>query len=147
MFKAVYEGKLDVYLTAPNADTNAGTLVKLGTSGNVVVANSGDFPYGVLAQDVRDPKVNNFKLDSITHLAFYGQKVGVYFDGGLYMTDNVVSGNNVAVGSLLYVGANGQFTTTAPASGSAYTQPIAQAETANNFGTSAQKIRIRLLNI
>jgi hypothetical protein len=147
MFKAVYEGKLDVYLTAPNSDTNAGTIVKLGTSGNVVPANSGDFPYGVLAQDVRDPKVNNFKLDSITHLAFYGQKVGVYFDGGLYMTDNIPSGNNVSVGDFLYVGSGGQFTKTAPASGSAFTQPVAQAETANNFSNGASKIRIRLLNI
>lgn len=145
MFKAVYEGKLDVFLTAPNADTNAGTLVKLGTSGNVVACSAGDNPYGVLAQDVRDRRVNNFKLDSVTHLAFYGEKVGVYFDGGLYMTDNVVSGNNVAVGSNLYVGANGQFTTSAPASGSALTSPIAIAETANNFATSAQKIRIRFL--
>jgi hypothetical protein len=142
MFKAVYEGKLDVYLTAPNADTNQGTIVKLGTSGNVVPCNAGDMPYGVLAQDVRNRAVNNFKLDSVTHLAFYGEKVGVYFDGGLYMTDNFVSGNNVAVGANLYVGANGQFTTSVPASGSAFTQPIAIAETSGN---SATKARIRLI--
>lgn len=144
MFKAVYEGKLDVYLTAPGSDTNAGTLVKLGTTGNVVPCNAGDYPYGVLAQDVRNPAINNFKLDSVTHLAFYGQKVGVYFDGGLYMTDNTVSGNTITVGQLLYTGANGQFTTSAPASGSAFMLPVAQAEQSGNGG---QKIRIRLLNI
>lgn len=145
MFRAVYEGKLDVYLTAPSADTNAGTIVKLGTSGNVVPCNAGDAPYGVLAQDVRNRATNNFKLDSVTHLAFYGEKVGVYFDGGLYMTDNVTSGNNVAIGANLYVGANGQFTTSAPASGSAFTQPVAIAETANNFASGNSKIRIRLV--
>lgn len=142
MFKAVYEGKLDVYLTAPNADTNQGTIVKLGTSGNVVPCNAGDTPYGVLAQDVRNRAVNNFKLDSVTHLAFYGEKVGVYFDGGLYMTDNFVSGNTVAVGANLYVGANGQFTTSVPASGSAFMQPVAIAETS---GSATQKARIRLI--
>jgi hypothetical protein len=141
MFKMVFEGKLDVFLTAPTQDTNAGTLVKLGTSGNVVACNAGDKPYGVLAQDVRDRRVNNFKLDSITHLAFYGEKVGVYFDGGIYMTDNTV-GPAIGVGSYLYVGANGQFTATAPTSGN-FTGPVAISEQA---GTAGTKIRIRFLS-
>jgi hypothetical protein len=140
MFKMVNEGKVDVFLTAPTQDTNAGTLVKLGTSGNVVACNPGDKPYGVLAQDVRDRRVNNFKLDSITHLAFYGEKVGVYFDSGLYMTDNTASA--ITVGGYLYVGANGQFTATAPTSGN-FTGPVAISEQA---GTAGTKIRIRLLS-
>jgi len=118
-------------------------LVKLGPSGNVVVCNPGDKPYGVLAQDVRNPQVNNFKLDSVTHLAFYGQKVGVYMDGGLYMTDNTVSGININVGDLLYVGANGQFTNVPPTSGN-YTGSVGIAEQAGPGGT---KIRIRLQNV
>lgn len=138
MFKAVYEGKLDVFLTAPSQDTNAGTLVKLGTSGNVVACAPGDKPYGVLAQDVRDRKVNNFKLDSVTHLAFYGEKVGVYFDGGIYMTDNT-SGSAIGVGDALYVGSGGAFTKAVPGTG--YTSPVAIAEQSGNAGS---KIRIRL---
>jgi hypothetical protein len=135
MFKAVQEGKLNVFLTAPNADTNAGTLVKLGPSGSVVVCNAGDEPYGVLAQDVRSRSVNNFKLDSVTHLAFYGEKVGVYFQGGQYYTDNI-AGGSFAEGAKLYVGANGQFTATAPGTG--FTGNVAIAETAGSGNTKTR---------
>ena len=135
MFKAVYEGKLDVFLTAPNQDTNAGTLVKLGTSGNVVACAPGDKPYGVLAQDVRDRRVNNFKLDSVTHLAFYGEKVGVYFQGGEYYTDNI-AGGSFAEGAKLYVGANGQFTSAVPGTG--FSGNVAIAETAGSGNTKTR---------
>lgn len=138
MLKAVYEGKLDVFLTAPASDTNAGTLVKLGSGGAMAVCVPGDEPYGLLAQDVRDRKVNNFKLDSVTHLAFYGEKAGVYFDGGLYYTDNTI--NNVAEGQKLYVGSGGAFSTAVPGSG--FSGNVAIAEQAGNAG---QKIRIRLV--
>lgn len=139
MFKAVQEGKLNVFVTAPNADTNAGTLVKLGASGSVIACAVGDEPFGVLAQDVRNRNVNNFKLDSVTHLAFYGEKVGVYYQGGEYYTDNI-SGGAFIEGTKLYVGANGQFSTTVPGTG--YTSAVAIAESAGSGNT---KTRISFL--
>jgi hypothetical protein len=140
MLKAVQEGKLNVFLTAPTSDTNAGTLVKLGASGNMVVCQPGDEPYGILAQDVRNRAVNNFKLDSVTHLAFYGEKAGVYFGGGQYYTDNIVGGA-FGAGTKLYVGANGAFTPTAPSSGN-FLGAVAIAETSGNTGV---KTRITFL--
>jgi hypothetical protein len=138
MLKAVFEGKLNPFLKAPSTDLNAGTLVKLASGGTFAVAVAGDEPYGVLAQDVRSRSVDNFKLDSVTHKAFYGEKAGIYFEGGVYYTDNTAVAVNE--GDKLYVGANGQFTKTVPGTG--FTGYVAIAEQTATAGT---KVRIRFV--
>lgn len=135
MFKPIFEGEINIFLKAPAKDLKAGTLVKkVGDSFDV--ATKGEDVYGVLAQDVVSREYNNFKLDSVTHVAYYGEKAGVYFQGGLYNTSNTAGA--ITADALLYPNAQGKFTTTAGTS----TEAVAIAETA---GAEGEKIRIRLL--
>lgn len=142
MLKAIFEGELAVHYTAPATDLEAGVLVKLNGSAVAVATGgaTGDDVYGILAQKVVSRTVNNFKLDSVTHVAYYNEKVGVYYGGGVYITDQTLDGT-IAVGQKLYCGAGGKLTKTAPSAGN--TKHVAIAETA---GTNAgDKIRIRLV--
>lgn len=138
MFKPIFEGQLNIFLKAPSTDLKAGTLIKLNGGDTFAVAVAGDDVYGVLAQDVVSRDKDNFKLDSVTHVAYYGEKAGIYFQGGLYYTDNTLDA--VTVDAKLYAGAGGKFTVTAPATGDQ--SHVAIAETAGNAG---EKIRIRLV--
>jgi hypothetical protein len=138
MLKPIFEGQLNIFLKAPALDLNAGTLVKLDANGTFAVAVAGDEVYGILAQDVVSRNVDNFKLDSVTHVAYHGEKAGVYFQGGQYYTDNTLDA--VAEGDNLYAGANGQLTTVAPATGN--TDAVAIAEQVANAG---EKVRIRFV--
>jgi sulfur transfer complex TusBCD TusB component (DsrH family) len=139
MLKPIFEGELNIFLKAPATGTfKAGTAVKLGANGEFAVAVAGDEVYGLLAQDVQARNIDNFKLDSVTHVAYNGEKAGVYFQGGLYHYD--LHAVAVTEGDKLYVGANGVLTKTAPASG--FTGHVAIAETSGAVG---EKIRIRLV--
>jgi hypothetical protein len=142
MLKAIFEGELAVHFNAPSADLEAGILVKLNGSAVAVATGgaTGDDVYGILAQPVRARNVNNFKLDSVTHVAYYGEKVGVYYGGGVYITDQTLDGT-IAVGQKLYVGTGGKLTKTAPTGGN--TKHVAIAETAGTL--AGDKIRIRLV--
>jgi hypothetical protein len=135
MLKPIFEGQLNIFLNAPELNLKAGTLVALDGD-SFKVATNADEVYGVLAQDVQPRNVDNFKLDSVTHVAYHGEKAGVYFQGGLYYTDNTVGA--VTEGAKLFVGANGKFTATAGTE----TVHVAIAETA---GAEGEKIRIRLV--
>jgi hypothetical protein len=139
MLKPIFEGQLNIFLKAPATGTfKAGTLVKLGTNGTFAVAVAGDEPYGILAQDVQARNIDNFKLDSVTHVAYNGEKAGVYFQGGVYHYDlHTVA---VTAGDKLYAGANGAMNKTVPASG--FTGHVAIAETSGAVG---EKIRIRFV--
>lgn len=135
MLKPIFEGQIDIFLSS-DVELTAGQLVKLdSTAGKIVPAGAGDTVYGIVAQDVVDGNVDNFKLDSVTHKAKLGDKVGVYFNGGIYLTDQY--SGNVNFGQKLYAGANGQLVTTA--SGNV----VATALTAGN-SANGDKIKIRL---
>jgi hypothetical protein len=138
MLKALFEGSLSPYLRS-DVQMVAGTLVKLDSAnaGKIVPAGAGEEIYGVIAQDVVASDTDNFKLDSVTHQARVGDKVGVYHEGGLYLTDNF-SGNVTAQGTKLYSGASGKFSTAV--SGNA----VAVAETTGDSATGAV-IRIKFL--
>jgi hypothetical protein len=137
MLKPIFEGELNIFLKAPATGTfKAGTLVKLGANGEFAVAVNSDEVYGVLAQDVQARNVDNFKLDSVTHVAYNGEKAGIYFQGGLYYTDNTAGA--ITANAKLYPNAQGQFTVTAGTN----TAHVAIAETA---GAQGEKIRIRFV--
>lgn len=138
-FKAVFEGKINPYLSSDNTLVK-GTLVKLDPSNpnKILVAGLGDLNViGFAAQDVIAKNVDNFKLDSVTHQARIGDKVGVYYGGGLFLTSNF-SGNITAAGTNLYAGAGGKLVTTV--SGGV----VAVAETIGNSATG-DTIRVKLV--
>lgn len=137
MFKPVFEGNIDIFLKADSV-LNAGTLVTLNTAkeGYVKPAVAGDLPYGVLGQDVVDRSVDNFKLDSVTFVAYKDELAGVYLEGGVYYTDNTAVA--VAYGDKLYVGANGQFVKAVPATG--FTGHVAIALDSAGAG---EKVKVR----
>ena len=138
MLKPIFEGELNIFLHAPAQDLEAGTLVKLDSNQTFAVAEAGDEVYGVLAQPVQARNVDNFKLDSVTSVAYYGEKAGVYFDGGVYNTNMTL--DNVTEGDKLYAGAGGKFTTAVPGVGD--TSHVAIAEQDANAG---EKVRIRFV--
>lgn len=137
MFKPVFEGNIDIFL---KADTllKSGTLVVLNPAkdGYVLPAVAGDQPYGVLGQDVVDRSVDNFKLDSVTFVAYKDELAGVYVEGGMYRTDNTLV--DVAYGDKLYVGAGGKFTKAVPATG--FTGHVAIAL---EDALAGEKVRVR----
>lgn len=134
--QALFIGEISPYYSS-DALLTAGQLVKIDTAnaGKIVVAGAGDTVYGIVAQDVIAKNVDNFKLDSVTHQARLGDKVGVYTQGGIFKT-NQYSGN-ITVGTPLYAGASGKLVATV--SGSV----VAVAETAGN-SANGDKIRISL---
>lgn len=138
MIKEVLAGKLTPYFKA-KVQLTQGQLVKLdpANEGEVIAAGAGDAVLGYLAQDVIAINVDNYKLDSVTHQARVGDRVGVYFGGGVFLTDMFV-GNITAPGTLLYAGAGGKMTATA--SGNA----VAVAETTGNAANGAV-IRVKSL--
>lgn len=138
MIKEVLAGKLNPYL-ASDVLLTQGQLVKLdpANAGKVIPAGAGDTVVGFVAQDVIAANVDNYKLDSVTHQARVGDKVGVYFGGGVFLTDMFV-GNITAPGTALYAGAGSKLTTTA--SGNA----VAIAETVGN-AANGDVIRVKSL--
>lgn len=137
MLKMIYEGQLTSFYKS-NAELVQGQLVKIDTANpdTVVVAGAGDDIYGIVAQHVKSGNVDNFKLDSVTHIAKTGDKVGVYTNGGIYYTDQYVG--TVTRGAKLYPAASGQLSTTV--SGNA----VALAESA---GVKANGDRIRIKSL
>jgi hypothetical protein len=137
MIKELLAGHLSPYF-ASDVQLTAGQLVKLDTAnaGKVVVAGAGEVVVGIVAQDVIAANVNNFKLDSVTHQARVGDKVGVYYDGGVFLTDQFTG--NIAVGANLYAAASGKLSATV--SGGV----LAIAETAGN-SANGDKIRIKVI--
>lgn len=126
MLKVHFQGMINPYFKSDVLMTQ-GQFVKLdpANAGKVIPTQAGDIPYGILAQDVVEPNVDNFKLTSVTHKAHKGiDNVGVYHNGGVFTTDQFVG--TVAFGAQLYTGANGALTATA--SGNA----VAIAENAAN---------------
>jgi hypothetical protein len=138
MIKELLGGKINPYLSSDNPLTQ-GSLVKLdpANQGKILLAGAGDVVVGIVAQDVIPLNVDNFKLDSVTHKARVGDKVGVYFGGGEYITD-MFSGNITVPGTPLYAGAGGKFSTTASGNVLAY------AETIGN-SANGDKIRIKVV--
>lgn len=135
MLKPVQEGLIDIFNSSDNALVQ-GTLVKLdpANANKVIPAQAGDRVFGMVAQDVQAYDINNFKLDSVTHVAYIGQPVGVYFGQGQYYTDRTAV--NVAFGNLLYPASNGMLSTVA--SGNAFAQ-------AEGTATSGNSVLIRVL--
>lgn len=112
---------------APQVDMVAGRVVTIGANGVVAYANTTN-GQGILAQDVKSPEhLDIIRLGKNT--AFYGGKVGVYMDGGLFETDQTAVA--VTAGATLYSDANGMLTTD-NATGTA--KPIAEALTSANAG-------------
>jgi len=140
MLKIVFEGNISPFYSSDNLLTQ-GQLVKLdsGNVGKIVVAGAGDVVYGIVAQDVIAANVDNYKLDSVTHKARIGDKVGVYFGTGTYIT-NQFSGNITVPGTELYSGAGGLLVATV--SGSV----VAIAETIGNSATAGSEIRVKYVN-
>lgn len=139
MIKELLQGKLNPYFKS-NVTLTAGQLVKQDPAnpGFVIATSAGDVPEGIVAQDVIALTVDNYKLDSVTHKARVGDKVGVYFGGGVYLTDQF-TGNVTAVNTPLYSGANGVMSTTA--SGNV----VAYAETTGNSATAGTQIRVKFV--
>ncbi|MNS33480.1 hypothetical protein D3C72_655950 [compost metagenome] len=137
MLKFVYEGQLTSFFKA-DVDVVQGQLLKIDTTkvDTLVPAGAGDDVYGIAAQHVRAGNIDNFKLDSVTHVAKHGDKVGVYTNGGVYYTDQYVG--TVTKGAKLYPAAAGVLSATA--SGNA----VAIAETA---GVKANGDRIRIKSL
>jgi hypothetical protein len=137
MLKIVFEGNISPFYSSDVLLTQ-GQLVKLDPAnvGKIIVAGAGDPVYGIVAQDVIAANIDNYKLDSVTHKARVGDKVGVYFGGGEYITNQFV-GNITAPGTPLYAGASGQLVATV--SGSV----VAIAETIGNSATAGSEIRIK----
>jgi hypothetical protein len=138
MIKELFVEGINPYLSSDNTLT-AGQLVKYDAAnpGKILVAGAGEAVAGIVAQDVIAANVDNYKLDSVTHKARVGDKVGVYYGGGVFITDQY-SGNITAPGTNLYAGAAGKLVTTV--SGNA----VAVAETVGN-SASGDKIRIKLI--
>ncbi len=138
MIKEVLAGKINPYL-ASDVELTQGQLVKLDPAkvGKVIAAGAGDAVVGFVAQDVIAINVDNYKLDSVTHQARVGDKVGVYFGGGVFLTD-MYAGNITVPGTQLYAGAGGKLTATA--SGNA----VAVAETVGN-AANGDVIRVKSL--
>lgn len=135
MLKPIFEGNLDIFVKTTTTAT-AGQLVKLTADGVVAIAGAGDVVHGFIAQDVISGNVDNYKLDSVTHKARIGDKVGVYYKGGMYTTDQY--SGNVTAGAPLYSGANGQLVLTVSGNIVAY---------AENNGNSANGDKLRIKSI
>lgn len=111
MLKIIHEGQLVNNYSSDTVLTQ-GQLVKITAQNKLAVAGAGDDVFGIVAQDVVDGNVDNFKLNSVTHTATKGvDKVGVYTNGGVYKTDQFIG--TVTAGAKLYAGAGGKFTVTA----------------------------------
>lgn len=125
MLKIVHEGQLvnnyssDVLLTQ-------GQLVKIVGVDKIGPAGAGEEVFGIVAQNVVEANIDNFKLNSVTHTAAKGRdKVGVYTNGGIYKTDQFTGA--VTAGAKLYAGANGKFTATASGNAVAISESTATA--------------------
>jgi len=81
---------------------SAGTMVKISND-EVIVASGidGQDIYGMLAQDVIAASQDVWKSDTVTAVARVGDRVGVYFNGGVYETDQ--TSVDITAGDLLYV--------------------------------------------
>lgn len=137
MIKELLDANISPYFQC-NQVLSGGTLVKMDTAnaGYVIPANAGDNVYGILAQDVLASGADSFKLDSVTTRAHVGDHVGVFFGGGVYLTNNF--SGNIGIGQALYAGANGTFVATASGSVLAY------AETTGN-SVNGDKIRLKVV--
>ncbi len=110
MLKIVHEGQL---VNNYSSDTLLvqGQLVKVSAENKIVAAGAGEDVFGIVAQNVVEGNLNNFKLNSVTHTATKGvDKVGVYTNGGIYKTDQFLGA--VTAGAKLYAGAGGKLTAT-----------------------------------
>jgi hypothetical protein len=141
MIKEVLNGHLNPYF-ASNVTMTAGTLVKYDPAnpGYIIPAGPTDTPCGILAQDVISGNVDLYKLTSVTAKAHVGDKVGFYYDGGVYITDQF-SGNITQPGTPLYVGTGSILSTVATSGGAGV---IAFAETTGNSAVSGSTIRYKL---
>jgi hypothetical protein len=139
MIKELIGGKLDPYLSS-DALMTQGQLVKLDPAnpGKIIVAGVGEDIHGIVAQDVIAATVDNFKLDSVTHKARVGDKVGVWIQGGIFLTDQF-TGNITAPGTKLYAAAAGKLSATV--SGNV----VATAESIGNAANN-DKIKIKFGN-
>jgi hypothetical protein len=125
MLKIVHEGQL-VNNYKSDALLTAGQLVKITAEGKIAAAGAGEDVFGIVAQDVVDPTVNNFKLNSVTHDAGVSvDQVGVYTNGGVYKTDQFLG--TVTAGAKLYAGAGGKLTATASGNAVAVSESAATA--------------------
>lgn len=137
MLKLVYEGQLDSFVKS-NTQLVAGQLVKLNAADPTVVevAGAGDKVHGLVSTDVIDATSNNFKLGNVILKARVGERVGVFIQDGVYITDQYVG--VVPHNAALYAGASGQLTAT---SGGAV---VATALSSGN-GVAGSQIRIKLV--
>lgn len=155
---------------ADSANISAGTVVMLDTTEtnddpeepSKVEVSDGTAAYGLLAQEIIAPPsdasydsmsqvVVDYELTplSVSKKAYAGKPVGVFINGGVFITDMYVA--DVAPGDTLYVTTEGKLTpnyataatTTAGSVAVAVAETVGEAEGAPGGG--AEKIRIKLL--
>lgn len=108
MLRAKIEGILNPYQRMDEV-APAGRIVMLDSAnaGKVKVSDGHD-AFGILSQDVVGKPANGYK-SPVDSTAWPGEKVGVYHGGGIYETDQFVSGT-YAPGAPLYVTSEGKLT-------------------------------------
>jgi len=138
----LFGGVLNGLFKAPQKDLVKGRVVIAKADGTVdypdATTAGAKGPFGLLAQNVVAPNVNTHALDSVSHVARYGEAVGLYHGGGVFETNQTATAVNV--GDVLYAEPDtGKLTTD---NGGDSRTPIAIAETAAAAG---ELVRIRLL--
>jgi hypothetical protein len=130
MLKLVNEGLLDSFVKS-NEVLTAGQLVKLNGEGIITVASAGNAIHGVVSTDVISANVDNYKLDNVVLKARIGTKVGVFIQGGVYLTDQFTG--TVTAGNPLYVAALGKLTATSGGASVAIAENTVDASVAGSL--------------
>jgi hypothetical protein len=112
MFKAEYEGIIDVHFAASEV-VSAGLVAMLDSeNAGVVKISDGTAAFGFFAQGNRNYADGYADYRSaVNPIPGLGEKIGVYREGGRFVTDQFV-GKTFAPGDVLYVTTEGKLTAT-----------------------------------
>lgn len=105
MIKELHVVTINSLLRA-GAVATAGDICMLDQATGTVKVSDGSAAFGVFAQDVKDFTAGGYR-SMLDTTAGVGEPVGIYQDGGVFETDNIVEGT-YKVGDTLYVTSKGK---------------------------------------
>lgn len=105
MIKELHVVTINSLLRA-GAVATAGDICMLDQATGTVKVSDGSAAFGVFAQDVKDFTAGGYR-SMLDTTAGVGEPVGIYQDGGVFETDNIVGGT-YKVGDTLYVTSEGK---------------------------------------
>ena len=105
MIKELHVVTINSLLRA-GAVATAGDICMLDQTTETVKVSNGSAAFGVFAQDVKDFTAGGYR-SMLDTTAGVGEPVGIYQDGGVFETDNIVDGT-YKVGDTLYVTSEGK---------------------------------------